>query len=307
VIIVRLVGGLGNQMFQYAAGRRLSILHNTDLKLDTNQFQYYEGRSYSLQPFRIQGHLATPNEIAAVRGRDKRRWSRLAFEASQVLKPYYRRSVFREKSLYQYDSKILKTQPDVYLEGYFQAQQYFAAIEDVIRSEFTIEVAQDAQSRDLAEQIAATRSVSVHVRRGDYVSVPHIQRIHNVCGLSYYRKCIGLMATQLADPHFFVFSDDPDWVRANLDAGHLRLDFSATVVSHNGRKRAYEDLRLMSACKHNIIANSSFSWWGAWLNPDPNKIVMAPARWVKPSPDDSRPPTSGCQIVPDSWTQIAVD
>jgi hypothetical protein len=244
--------------------------------------------------------LATPQEIAEIKGASKRRFSKLAFRLTQRLKPYYRRAVFSGTTVNHYDPAILKTPTDVYLQGYFQSERYFLEVQDVIRSEFTIRYEQDPQSQEIAVQIAETQSVSLHVRRGDYVSDATIRQIHHVCDLDYYQRCARLMAEQVTDPHFFVFTDDPDWVLENLC-----LDWPTTVVNHNGVERDYEDLRLMSACQHNIIANSSFSWWGAWLNAHPGKIVLAPQRWYNRPPNDDPRNLDTRDLLPDGWMRIA--
>lgn len=293
MIIVRLIGGLGNQMFQYAAARRLSTLHQTTLKLDISAFQHYTWRAYSLTPFCIQDVFATPEEIAAVKGTSQKGLARIAFRLSQKLKPYYRRSIFSELHPGTFDLNIMKTPSHVYLDGYWQSEKYFVDIEDVIRREFTIKVEQDPQSREIAEKIANTQSVSIHVRRGDYVSNPKIRRVHGVCGLNYYKQCAKLIAERIAHPHFFVFSDDPGWVIENL-----RLDYPTTFVTHNDATRNYEDLRLMSQCKHHITANSSFSWWGAWLCTNPEKIVLTPQKWL------NVPDYNLQDLIPASWIRV---
>jgi hypothetical protein len=293
MVIVRLIGGLGNQLFQYAAARRLSILHQTTLKLDITLLEYYKLRRYSLTPFHIQEVFATPKEIAKVKGTSKKGLAKIAFRLSQKLKPYYRRSIFSEFHFGTFDPNIMKTPKDVYLDGYWQSEKYFVDIQDVIRREFTIKVEQDRQSREIAEQIAGTQSVSIHVRRGDYVSNPETRRVHGVCNLDYYKQCISLIAEKITYPHLFVFSDDPGWVTDNL-----RFDYPTTFVTHNDAAKNYEDLRLMSMCKHHIIANSSFSWWGAWLNANPNKIVLAPRRWFNDPGIDTR------DLLPDGWIKV---
>ena len=293
MVIVKLVGGLGNQLFQYAAARRLSVLHQTTLKLDITPFEYYKLHRYSLSPFRIQEVFATPEEIAEVKGTSKKRLAKRAFRWSQKLKPYYRRSIFRELHPGIFDPNIVKTPKHVYLDGYWQSEKYFVDIEDVIRREFTVKVEQDPQSREIAEQIANTQSMSIHVRRGDYVSNSETRRVHGVCGLDYYKQCVSLIAEKITYPHFFVFSDDPGWVTENL-----RIDYPTTFVTHNDATRNYEDLRLMSQCKHHITANSSFSWWGAWLCTNPEKIVLTPQKWL------NIPDYNLQDLIPASWIRV---
>jgi hypothetical protein len=293
MVIVKLVGGLGNQLFQYAAARRLSVLHQTTLKLDITPFESYKLHRYSLNPFRIQEVFATSEEIAQVKGISKKRLARIALRLIRRLKPYYRRPVFSETPLRPFDPNILKTPKDVYLDGYWQSEKYFVDIQDIVRREFTIKYEQDRQSHEIAEEIVNTQSVSIHMRRGDYVSNPETRRVHGVCNLDYYKQCVSLIAEKITNPHFFVFSDDPGWATENL-----RLDYPITFVTHNDATRNYEDLRLMSQCKHHIAANSSFSWWGAWLCTCPGKIVIAPKRWFKEPGLDTR------DLLPEGWIKV---
>ncbi|MEW5961408.1 MAG: alpha-1,2-fucosyltransferase, partial [Chloroflexota bacterium] len=288
-----LVGGLGNQLFQYAAGRRLSVLHQTPLKFDIFAFKYYEGREYNLKPFCIQEAFATPDEVAKITGTDKKGLARFLFRVGKRLKPYYRRPVFSEPHIRPYDPNILKTLREIYLDGYWQTEKYFIDIQDVIRRELTVKIEPDPQSREIAEEIIRTNAVSIHVRRGDYVSSSQINKVHGFLGLDYYRQCVRLIIEKVTNPHFFIFSDDPAWVVENL-----RLDYPTTYVTHNDASRNYEDLRLMSLCKHNIIANSSFSWWGAWLSSNPPKIVLAPQRWFGDTSIDTR------DLLPASWIRV---
>ena len=299
MVIVKLTGGLGNQLFQYAAARRLSILHQTTLKLDIAPFEHYRKRKYSLAAFHIQEAFATREETTALKGASGRLMSKIVFRLSQRLKPYYRRSVFREPVARPFDPNILKTPKDVYLDGYWQSERYFEDIRDVIRREFTIRYKQDQKSEEIAEKIANTQSVSIHVRRGEYVSNPEINRIHGTCSLEYYEECVRLIAKEIMTPCFFVFSDDPQWTVENLRLDYP-TDFAPTLsFTHNDPTRSYENLLwLMSMCKHNITANSSFSWWGAWLNANPNKIVLAPRRWYDDTSFDTR------DLFPAGWIKV---
>lgn len=291
MIIVRLFGGLGNQLFQYAAGRRLSRMHDTTLKLDVSHFQYDKLRSYELEPFSIQQEFATAEEIMELKGTAKRGLDRIAFSVGQKLRPYYHRSIFREARSGRLDPNILKTCKNVYLDGYWQSEKYFVNIKDVIRREFVVKYELDDQNREMANKIAGTESVSIHVRRGDYVS--DLRTNMPVCGLDYYERCVKLISKTVSDAHFYVFSDDRDWIVENLP-----FDHATTFVTHNDVNKGYEDLRLMSMCKHNIIANSSFSWWGAWLNPNVNKIVLAPRKWHKDESIDTH------DLLPEGWISI---
>ena len=182
---------------------------------------------------------------------------------------------------------------DIYIEGYWQTEKYFKNIEHTIKKDFTFKTKPDKNNQSLLNQIKNCNAVAIHVRRGDYVKNPVANRILGVCNLDYYNKCINLIIRKINNPHFFIFSDDPKWTINNLN-----IDFPATYVSHNGSDKGYEDLRLMSNCKHQIIANSSFSWWGAWLNNNPNKVVMAPKKWFNDLSINTE------DLIPESWVKI---
>ncbi|MDD3894984.1 MAG: alpha-1,2-fucosyltransferase [Syntrophomonadaceae bacterium] len=271
MIIVQLTGGLGNQLFQYAVGRRLAKFHNTNLKLDVLAFEYDPLRSYSLQHFNILENIATIDDIARFKGTNRlsRAFQHLRYRGQ----PYYKQPIFHEQG-FGFDPNIYKTSEDVYLAGYWQSEKYFKEIEAIIRKEFIIKYEMDEKNKELAQHISNCESVSIHIRRGDYVSNPVINSFHGTCELDYYYKCCSLIENKVKDPHFFIFSDDPEWASANL-----KLNHPTTFITHNKQEKDYEDLRLMSLCKHNIIANSSFSWWGAWINSNTEKLVFAPVRW----------------------------
>lgn len=293
MVIVKLIGGLGNQLFQYAVGLQLAMFHQTVLKLDKEPFEQYKLHQYSLAPFAIKESFASPEDVAALTGTTKKGLILFFFKVQRKLKPYYRRTVIRETTLSLYDPNIFKTPRNVYLDGYWQSEKYFANIQDIIRSHFTVKLEQDSLSRQLATQIAQTQSVSLHIRRGDYVTNPRTNQVHGTVCLSYYHECVEHIAKRISSPHFFVFSDDHTWTTENL-----HLDYPVTFVTHNDASRNYEDLRLMSSCKHHIIANSSFSWWGAWLNPNPNKLVFAPAKWANDPSMNTR------DLLPDGWRTV---
>ncbi len=293
MVIVRLKGGLGNQLFQYAAARNLSILHTTTLKLDISYFERQSLRTYSLTPFRIQEEFATLEEIAKLKGISKKRLARIAFRLSQQLKPYYRRSIFSEPHLGPFDVNIVKTPRDVYLDGSWQSEKYFKDIEHVLRDEITVRYPLDSANGAITRLIRQTESVSLHVRRGDYVSNPTTYHFHGVCSREYYQGAVDILTQMVKEPHFFVFSDDIPWVQQNLG-----LDYPITYITHNGVDNAHEDLRLVRRCKHHIIANSSFSWWGAWLCTFPEKIVISPKKWFNAASLDTS------DLIPTSWIQL---
>jgi hypothetical protein len=269
MIAVVLKDGLGNQLFQYAAARSLAARKKTKLKLDISSYKVNKIRTYSLHHFAIQEDFITDNEKLALRARNvvSRGMKKLGMSA-----PTHR---FHEKD-FHYDPTFFDLPDNLYIEGYWQSEKYFLPIETIIRKEFVVKSEPDQTNKALLEQIKTGNSVSLHVRRGDYVTDSNVNSIHGVCSLSYYQQAVEYMTQRVNDPRFFIFSDDIDWVKQNL-----RIDNSpVSYMTHNGYKD-YEDLRLMYSCKYNIVANSSFSWWGAWLNNYKDKIVIAPVNWFK--------------------------
>jgi hypothetical protein len=284
------MGGLGNQLFQYAFGRQMSQRLGVPLHLDLRSYgEIVPGqtvRSYELAVYPIRAEIAQPeqlpplkqtrpgkllNELAAKLG--------LRMSVVERLPPGYRADVpLRRNALYV---------------GYWQSANYFAELAAELRKELTPLAEPNAANAAYAAKIAAGNAVSLHVRRGDYASVAHTNQTHGLAPLDYYREAIRVMRERIESPVFFVFSDDLAWCRENLPLGE-----SAVFVEGNGGAMAYEDLRLMSQCRHHVIANSSFSWWGAWLNPSPAKIVIAPARWFADASID----TTG--MVPTEWLRL---
>lgn len=182
---------------------------------------------------------------------------------------------------------------DYYLEGFWQSERFFIDSADKVREEFTLREPLRGHNAELAARMAEVPSVSLHVRRGDYFAKAKFRRSFGVPLTDYYHRAMIFQAERIASPHFFVFSDDHDWVRANL-----HFDHPATFIQGNAAEKSYLDLVLMSRCKNHIIANSSFSWWGAWLDPNPEKVVTAPTPWFL----KKWMITPG--IVPEQWHEI---
>jgi hypothetical protein len=293
MVIVRLCGGLGNQMFQYALGRTIALRRKVPLKFDLTWFTQFGVRNYKLDRLRIVADgEATPEEIAHVEGDDRGGLSRWLFWLVQARLPYYRRAKIEERCT-TFDPYVLHAPKNVYLGGYWPCERYFAHIRELLLQEFEPVEPPDPVSREMAQVMEQNESVSLHVRRGDYVTDPQFHRRHGLCPLDYYHQAIARLTSTVRRPEFFVFSDDIPWVRE-----HLVMDWPVTYVTHNGEARDYEDMRLMSRCKHHIIANSTFSWWGAWLCRHPGKMVLAPRRWLNDPTIDTR------DRVPDSWQRI---
>jgi Glycosyl transferase family 11 len=288
MIIVRLCGGLGNQLFQYAAGRRLASVRSAELVLDLGWYTRTPSsdtpRVYELGYYPIKARLTTPTEALWSRLHEGRLLRRLP-----ILPRRWRH--WSEKT-FEFDARVLDLPDNTYLDGYWQSHRYFEEIADSIRTELSPIKNFGTQDEKVASLIAAGNAVSVHVRRGDYVNHQAALQNHGLCSIEYYKAAVAKVLLHVDQPHFFVFSDDPVWTRENLPLPGL-----ATFVDHNGPATAFQDLRLMSLCDHQITANSSFSWWGAWLNSRPNKIVVTPQQWFA----DQRNTQS---LRPDNWIRL---
>jgi len=299
MIITRLTGGLGNQMFQYAVARSLSIIKQTDFKMDVSGFGLFKPtappRRYELGHFNIIENFAQKREIHKFTKRPLfYRFVRRIFPFSNNIYPYNTFRYYTEKKWFIYDPHIFELQGNIYLDGYWQSEKYFKNIKDVIKEEFTVKTEPDEENKILLNKIRNCNAVAVHIRRGDYVENPCY---FGLSDSDYYKKGVDLIGKRVADPHFFVFSDDIKWTKENLKIG-----FPTTCVTYNGENKGYEDLRLMSNCKHFIIANSSFSWWGAWLSESKNKIVIAPKKWYKEK--DKKEWIDTKDLIPEGWIRI---
>ena len=290
MIITRLIGGLGNQMFQYVTGRRAAYINKTKLKLDIKGYENQVGmtpRKYCLDIFNIQENFASETEI------NKLKKNTFTQKVLKSIHPVFFNNSYIKEKHFHFDPDILKISDSSCLEGYWQSEKYFKDIEKIIHKEFTFKHKLDAANRKTISRIKNCDSVSIHIRRGDYVSNKQINTFHGICDLDYYNQAIEYVASKIKSPYFFVFSDDIQWTKQNLI-----LKYPCAYVDHNIGKKDYEDMRLMSMCKHNIIANSSFSWWGAWLNRNPNKIVIAPKKWFKNKSINTK------DLIPQSWIKI---
>lgn len=281
MVIARLTGGLGNQMFQYAAARALADRLGAELLLDLRAFEHalalraYTRRAYALAPFKLRARVATPADL--------RNWPVWVVEIGmrlRLVRPLFRRWNF--EPAITYDPRVRTLREPVCLVGYWQSERYFIDIADRIRADFTLAQTMSDDNSRLLELARSDRSVGLHVRRGDFVSLNNAAQMHGLCSIDYYRRAISLVRNRCPECRFLVFSDDPEWARAELP-----LDPSAVFVTGNA-ERPEQDLALMSACKHHIIANSSFSWWAGWLGYSPDQVVIAPSPWYASPKLDAR-------------------
>ncbi len=292
MIITQLMGGLVNQMFQYAAGRGLSLRKNTTLNLDVSGFANYGlHQGFELQRvFGDQFEIASLMSIRKVLGLQSHAIVRRVM--SQNFFASFRDKGFIIEPHFCYWSGINDLTKDCYLSGYWQSEKYFGDIAPQIRTDFTFQLPLENQNSEIVKQINQVNAVGLHVRRGDYANNPKTTATHGLCSLDYYLLSIKRMADQVERPYFFIFSDDIAWVRNNL-----KINFPHQYVSHNHGLESYNDMRLMSVCKHQIIANSSFSWWGAWLNANTDKVVIAPQKWFSITTDTS-------DLIPPGWIKV---
>lgn len=287
MIIVNLKGGLGNQMFQYALGRALTLKNNDILKLDTGSLSQAKElgniyRPFDLDAFTILKDVAYTEEI-----------TQLKYPYGFVSKVVrlFKRKILRQTSVV-FNQKIASLTGSHYLDGYWQSPKYFESIRPTLLTDFTLRDPLSTSAQDLLNQIKNTNSVSLHVRRGDYVQNPRVLRENGVCSVGYYEKAV----TEIEKTHhgvtYFVFSDDINWIKSNI-----ALPNKTVVFVEDATLSAPQELYLMSQCQHNIIANSSFSWWAAWLNQHEDKVVIAPTPWFDTISYDPN-------LIPDSWIQL---
>ena len=300
-IIVRMLGGLGNQMFQYALGRHLSIIYKRPLKLDLGFYssaaakKRWAPRSFCLDHFSIQAQIAKDRDIEPFEKFLKLNLLSKILRHASGLGKYYKRSFIFEppKNYFTFDPLLLTwpLKPVVYLDGFWQTEKYFSGIEEIIRNDFNFKDAPDAINQKMIEEISSVDSVCLHVRHGD--NATKVAAKHGVLPMQYYREAVSGLIKIVKNPQFYIFSDDPKWAQENL-----QLNFPVFFVNHNGDEKNYEDLRLMSHCKHHIIGNSTFSWWAAWLGKKPGQQVYAPKRYHM---RDNIPTTD---LYPQTWKLI---
>ncbi|NKB27296.1 MAG: hypothetical protein GKR99_06950 [Rhodobacteraceae bacterium] len=286
-ILLRLKGGLGNQMFQYAAGRALSLDRGARLEFDRRALNGKPAHErYRLDAFAIE----TPPDCPNWRLPNDGDTSRSGLRLPKFLRRY-RRARERDPR-----SELLSAihNRNIWLLGFFQSQQCFEHHSAQIRQEFQFaKPPEDGAKNWLTRIEKAPIPVALHIRRNDYLPERNPVASLAFCGLGYYERAVAHVAAELSrDITVFAFSDDPEWVRDNL-----RLDHEIQVVSDNS---AIDDMRLMSSCDHAVIANSSFSWWGAWLIGNPGKIITAPDRWQYHHWDTVR------QSVPENWARFPI-
>jgi len=283
--IVRCLGGLGNQMFQYAF--YLALKKNfPNAKIDLSGFNDYPlHNGFELERiFSLYTDRAQPL-FASIYYTPERKWIWRKLRRLMNMKNAY----YEEKIPFSFQYDLLVNDQIKYYWGYWQNPAYFITIAEEIKNAFKFKIPLDEKNQQMLTEIHDTISVAVHIRRGDYIKDPFLG---GLCGEEYYKAAIHNMELKTVSPKYFIFSDDISWCEENLKLNNC------TYISWNKGSSSYIDMQLMSACKHNIIANSSFSWWGAWLNNNPTKVVIGPNRWV----NDAQLDVSG--LFPDQWISL---
>lgn len=269
-IIIKLQGGLGNQLFQYALGRSLLLSCKKKVKYDISWFKNQIERDYQLDRLNTVIDLVDDNELRKLR-RIKIWGGKLSF--LNKLNKIYGYNLIRESGL-EFDPNILQTIAPAYIDGHWMSEKYFFKIVTQLREEMRPKDKPTGENSKILEAISRQEAVAVHIRRGDYIQERKTNKFHGTATIDYYQKATQHILEKIASPVFYLFSDDLDWVKENI-----KIPAQTIFVSQNGVNKPQEDLRLMYSCKHHIIANSTFSWWGAWLNANSKKIVIAPYQW----------------------------
>ena len=239
---------------------------------------------YALQYFNVYARIAKHSELPPRRSKNIR---------YKLWRIFGSNITFIKERGQRINHNILSAGPNCYLEGYFQSEGYFSDISQHLRNELKFISSPNQHNVKLLDQLADVNAVSLHVRRGDYMS-PRWSSYFAKCEKEYYDAAISYVTNNMKSPVIIIFSDEPEWVKCNM-----RFNYPVIISKDNPDHLCYEDLRLMSVCKHNIIANSTFSWWGAWLNTNPNKIIVAPRTWFAHEQNDDS------DIVPNNWVRIA--
>lgn len=274
IIISRIIGGIGNQFFQYAAAKALALRIGAELKLDLSEFDDYKIRNYELSNFNIDENAASLEEINYLKK-----------------KKLFKKTYFKEKK-FNFNPNILKIKKSAYLEGYWQSEKYFQDFETEIKNDFTFKNLNFIKNQDIFDEILNTESVSVHIRLGDYLSEKN-KKIYYICKNEYYENAMEYILQNTKNPVFYIFSDNIDLVENNY-----KFSFPVKILKTSNWQ---EDFYFMQNCKHNIIPNSSFSWAAAWLNKNPEKIIAAPRIWYSPNCK-----YNNNDIIPEKWNKINV-
>lgn len=290
MIIVKLMGGMGNQMFQYAFGRSLSLKKGVTLKLDLNFLldrtpkKNFVFRDYDLTIFNCKPQILIEEDKKSFFG-----CFIMSNKYFNKLLPLKKRKFYTE-SHFEYDTNVHKLNEDIYLEGYWQSYKYFSEFESTIRKDFSFKNKFNVEEEVINQKILSTNSVCINVRRADFL----INSFHGVCNEEYFYEGLNYINNSESELNVFVFSDDIEWCKNNLN-----FEFPTNFINHEYAGEKFQSyLQLMTNCKHFIIPNSSFGWWAAWLANFSKKIVVAPKKWFSDSNINTK------DLIPDDWIRI---
>lgn len=276
VCTVELSGGLGNQLFQYATARAIALRSDARLLLDLSFYRPGRHRAFELGMLPIHADIVRPSFSKRL--------------LSKLMGPLGRKQAKYREPHFHFDSKVLDLKAPVRIEGYFQSEKYFTDHAETIRRELQFPPANDDDSQRLAELLHMPDSVVMHVRRGDYISNPKASKVFAECTLGYYERAMQQIP---GSNSVVVVSDDIDWAEQNLP--RVR---ELVFPSNAANRTALDDLWLMTQSQHNIIANSTFSWWAAWLSERPDSVTVAPHKWFNESDQSDR------DLIPDRWLRV---
>lgn len=301
MIIVRISGGLGNQMFQYAFGRALAERNQAELLLDLSGLaakENEEQRHFSLGIFEAKCKIATKEDFRKLGITDPEdqtlcgRAKRYLERAGESFLPLQKRKAIIEHD-FLFDADVASMGDNHYFSGIWQSEKYFSAIKNELKNDFVLKEKNTDATVDAKKMSADKSLVCLNVRRTDYVTNEKIAGKIGFIGKKYYENAVALMRKKVPDAKFLVFSDDIEWCKKNLD-------FIPNVffVSHAGDENAFaKDFHMMSLCSHFIVANSTFSWWAAWLSKNENKTIIAPKKWFASGLSDR-------DLVPKNWIRV---
>lgn len=271
MIIAVLKGGLGNQLYQYASARALAEKNKTSIWLDLS-FLNRDAPNITKRDFKLHHFSLIKSKDVKIIDNSLLKLSKKIIQ-KVVLKILKKVILEYTEDGSHFDANFFKSNRSVAIDGYFQSYKYFDYLKHQLFQDFQLIEPLDDSNLEALASILSCNSVCIHVRRGDYVSLEAANEFHGLCDLSYYTEAITIIHSEIENPHFFVFSDDISWCRSHFNEANI------SFVNVNNSDNAHLDLNLMKSCKHFIIANSSFSWWGAWLAENENKIVIAPKKW----------------------------
>ena len=273
-----MIGGIGNQLFQYAAARSISYLKGVPIKVDTSFYDLKtDNRFFSLHHFNTIIIKAQKEEIDKLIAKTSSSFYARILKRFRFPTRFYKKTHIIENSKKVIDKRITNCNNDAFIEGWFQNEMYFKGIRDVLLKEFTLKNDERKEFQEARNKIINCESVSIHFRRGDYLT----NKYFGPAPLDYYYRAIKYINERVILPVYYIFSDEIDWVKKNfkIEGNFHYLDSSRKNLSIHPTENDSQDLMLMKQCKYNIVANSTFSWWAAWLNTNPEKIIIAPKKW----------------------------